>query len=214
MFARTTGTTTSLLTVSALLIVLLSGCGNESYLRKKNRSYSQAGNDSTLPIETEENVDSGTSNGTPAYSYRVGAVGYTSTTVTVRARNVLKVRFTPGVQDEKIPGTGYSPIYSALGVYIKVGSLEEPTPLLSNGLYDGKAEGHDLNFSGAFSRTCQSSDTDCRETITITISKPNNNFACLAGYYAYCPYSRVFDNHPWHGTLLVETDDTDPLPAQ
>src|SRR6185437_13241014 len=58
---------------------------------------------------------------------RVGAVGYTSTSITISAASVLKMIFTPGIQDQTVAGTGVSPQYSYLGVYITVNGVTQNT---------------------------------------------------------------------------------------
>jgi hypothetical protein len=149
-------------------------------------------------------VTTGTS--TPI-SLRVGATGYTSTTVTVQTGHVLKIQFTPGQQDQAIAGSGYYAQYSQLGVYITVNGVVQNTGMLSNGRQGGPAQASPvLDYSSAISSTCSGSST-CRQTVTITVDHPNNDYFCL-NYGEYCPWAQVYYSHPWHGTLSIETDDT------
>jgi hypothetical protein len=151
--------------------------------------------------------------GIAPYTMRVGTVGYNSTTVQISTRSILKVTFAPGVQDQTVAGTGFEPAYGHLGVYIQVGSSSQPTPMLSNGLLDGNPETSPvLDFSSAFTPTCAATDTTCHQPITITITKPNNDYYCM-NFGLYCAWAQVYSTHPWHGTLSIQTDDTNPLPT-
>lgn len=199
--------------------LLTTGCGGYSTKAKSTR---QSANFVTGAADIPFSGGTGTggtevpsepaSTGIPPLSFRVDAIGYTSTTVKVSARNVLKIRFAPGVNDKTISGSNVNPQYAALGVYITVNGTSLPTPLLFNGYFSGTSQETSdvLDFSNAFARTCASDDTLCRETVTIKIEKPNNDYWCV-NYGAYCPYTHVPDNHPWNGTLKVQTDDTDPV---
>lgn len=212
------------LKISALLLsfgasLALTGCGGASAKPKtRGAALSSSGTviggstDNDIPVALPSATPSSTpSTGTPPYSYRVGATGYTSTTVTVYTNQTLKVKFTPGIQDENVAGTGFSPRYSGLGVYIKVGSQESPTPLLYNGLNGGEAETSPvIDYSSSFSKTCAAGDTSCRQSVTITVTKPNYDYWCI-NFGSYCPWTHVYDTHPWHGTLTVQTDDTDGI---
>jgi hypothetical protein len=150
----------------------------------------------------------------PPMQFAVQAIGYSSTesfSVEVRARKILRVRFAPGVQLHQVQGTGFSPLYSGLGVFISVGSATRATPLLDNGVYSGRPEQSAImDFSAQIPNTCAASDSQCRASVRIVISRPNYNYYCLNGMGG-CPWDRVHPNHPWNGTLWVETDDTQPL---
>jgi hypothetical protein len=149
--------------------------------------------------------------GSPLISERVEATGYTTTSLTVVTGRKLKLRFRPGIQDKNVEGTGFTPHYSKLGVYIAVGELTQPTPMLRNGFSGGDAQSsHIMDFSQQISDGCDTSDPDCRQEVTITISKPNNDYWCL-NWQMYCPYAQMHSTHPWNGTLELETDDTVPL---
>jgi hypothetical protein len=43
--------------------------------------------------------------------------------------------------------------------------------------------------------------------VTITISHPNDDYYCL-NYGMYCPWAQMYYDHPWNGTLSIQTDDT------
>ncbi len=207
------------LNLAALLTATatLSGCMNNGY-RTLETSSSSSGKLSGIKISvTPAASPSPTTSATPAAqlpaasSQRVGAIGYTSTSITVKARKVLKLRFTPGMQDETISGSTTKPLYSGLGVYISVGSTSTPTPFLYNGMYGGAAQNSgSMDFSASIPQSCASSDAACREDVTITVSRPNYDWYCLNGQGG-CPWAHVQDTHPWNGTLQVQTDDTQAL---
>ena len=111
--------------------------------------------------------------------------------------------FTPGIQDQTVSGTGVSPQYSELGVYISVNGSSQNTGMLSNGLYSGTAQDSPImDFSSALSGAL--------EAVTITISQPNNDYFCL-NFGMYCSWTQVYQGQPWHGTLKIQTDSTVPL---
>jgi hypothetical protein len=142
---------------------------------------------------------------------RVGTIGYNSTTVTVNVRSVLKVQFTPGIQDETVAGTGFAPQYSKLGVYIQVGTVVKATEMLSNGYTGGSPQKSSvLDFSSGILPDCDPTDASCRQPVEIRIFKPNNDYFCL-NLGMYCAWAQVYSTHPWHGELGVQTDDTDSL---
>lgn len=183
-------------------------------------SYKVAASGTTLASQTSTSSTSSTlSTGTSStgastgagspYTFTVRGVGYTSTTVSVSAGQVLKLKYAPGVQDTAISGTGVYPQYSRMGVYVQVGSMTQPTEMLGNG-YDGTTAQTSsvLDFSSALSG-CSGSST-CRQQVTITVTKPNNDFYCL-NYGYYCPWNQVLNGQPWNGTLTVQTDDTDSI---
>jgi hypothetical protein len=149
--------------------------------------------------------------GIPVIRQRIEETGYVSTSFSVSAGYKLRIRFTPGIQDKNVAGTGFTPNYSKLGVYITVGSLTQPTPMLSNGFQGGDAQSsHIMDFSQAISAGCSGGGTACRQDVTITVSKPNNDYWCL-NWGQYCPYAHVYESHPWNGVLEIETDDTEAL---
>ena len=63
-----------------------------------------------------------------------------------------------------------------------------------------------LNFSSALP-TCSSTSSTCRQSVTITISHPNDDYYCL-NYGIDCPWAQMYFDHPWNGTLSIQTDDT------
>ncbi len=153
-----------------------------------------------------------TRKGIPALNFKVRAVGYNATSVTVRAGRVLRVIFVPGMQDRAVANTGFYPQYSKLGVYIGIGTSLQATPLLDNGLRSGNMQGSQvIDLSSQISSSCVGSDTTCRSEVTITVTKPNTDYSCLNFGGAYCPYQRMYPTHPWNGTLYIQTDDTDPV---
>jgi hypothetical protein len=143
----------------------------------------------------------------PTFLYSIHGTGYDTHTIRVYVNRVLKIRFTPGQQDSTIAGTGFSPVYSKLAVYITVGSTSQPTPLLSNGVASEAQQSLAMDFSNAFSHACSASDTSCRQAIDVTIEKPNYDYWCF-NFGMYCSHTHVQDNHPWNGTVEIATDDT------
>lgn len=145
----------------------------------------------------------------PPLVMRVGTVGYNCSPKTVQVKDVLKVRFSPGINDEFVSGTGTSPQYSKLGVYIKVENTTQMTALLSNGLASAAQSSPVINFSNAFTKTC-AGDPECRQNVTIEVCQPNYDYWCY-NFGTYCPHTHVHQNHPWNGELEVQTDDTEAL---
>lgn len=189
--------------------------------------------DDELDDESEgEDTDSGTGvniNGDSTsgadvepLEFPVKGKGYdVDVTVRVTTNKILKVRFRPDPQQGVVKGTGFSPSYTGLGVYLTVGSVTKATPLLYNGANGGSAQvSSPMSFAGAYTNKCASTDTACRVSVTIHVTKPNYDHYCLnypdgfpqAGTWvypcAYPGYTHVHENHPWYGTLLVYTDDT------
>ena len=192
---------------------ILSGCG--TYQAMPNQSQASTKTPST-PTGTSSTTSTGATtiatsisgSANPTQTYRVGTYGYNSATVTVYTRTVLKVRFTPGVQDQTVVGSGFSPEYSALGVYIGIGSVSSPTPMLTNGYNKTIAEKSQVfDLSTEFTPTCAATNTSCTTAVTITIGKPNYDYWCLTSGQ-FCPWSDIYSGHPWHGTLEVQTDMT------
>lgn len=197
----------------------LSGCGAQSFSSSQKTAEAksmvfQSTDGVTTPDSSSSTAGSTTTTttvtGVPPYKYLISGVGYNAKTVQVRAGQVLKVKFTAGLPSQKVDGTGFTATYSQLGVFIKVGDYEEATELLSNGLYSGQFEtSHVIDLAGAIPDRCATNDRSCRKDVTITVYKPNYDFYCLIGYA--CPYTHVWETHPWNGTLTVQTDDTDGI---
>lgn len=217
----------TLIFAMASMALLISGCAGGAPYTSKATQKPKTRAPATLPAtedepwddEPSEDEDSDNdvedeSDYTPKvapYEQEVRGVGYSKTvSFTVRARKVLKMRFKPGMQDALVEGTGYSPTYAQLGVFVRVGTVERPTALLSNGIIRAAEVGTVMDFSTAFARTCASTDTDCRQTVTIEVLKPNYDYYCL-NYWMGCPHTQVHENHPWNGMFEIETDDTEPL---
>jgi len=196
--------------------MILTGCGGQTYSRTANGQSLYTVSNVNLPSNTQSDNDSsdtlssgssGSSSKTSLiepYNFKIAAVGYTSTSLSVKALKTLKIKFTPGIQNEPISGTNNYPQYAGLGVFVTVGSTTKTTPLLYNGLFGGNPQSGEIDFSSALPNNSTSSK------ITITISQPNYDFWCI-NYRAGCPWSHVSDEHAWNGTLQVQTDDTDSL---
>lgn len=132
-------------------------------------------------------------------------------TLNIYTGKVLKMKFTPGIADTTVAGTGFTAQYSAMGVYVGLGTDLRPTPLLLNGLTGGAAQtSQKFDFSSNIAANCPVNDVNCRKDVAITVTKPNYDYWCL-NFIMYCPYTIVHDTHPWNGTLSVQTDDTDPI---
>ncbi len=213
-------------TILFVMCVALTGCGetrsgtsslfSSGLGNTQTPSTPNSGNLPTTPTtnaggNVTPNTATTTSKGVPPIQFRVGTVGYNSVTLTVSTGKILKVKFTPGVQDQVVPGTGFTANYSGLGVYIGVGSNNKPTPLLYNGLFGGTAQTSAImDFSSTIAANCPTNDATCRKDVVITVSQPNNDYWCL-NYSMYCPWTHVYDTHPWNGNLFVQTDDTDSI---
>ncbi|MGZ3708332.1 MAG: hypothetical protein ACXWPM_05820 [Bdellovibrionota bacterium] len=202
-------------TFALLVLVFGTGCGGYSYGTGHGTGHYYYGDGTSAQGGSQSASSDGsvsTISGAQAatYEFRAGAFGYTAATVTVRAGKNLKVRFTPGQQDQKNPDTGYFFPYSKLFVYINVGTSQQSTGVLDNGLQSGHATNSGImDFSSAL--PCANSADTCRTSVTITLDHPNSDILCLNGYVAYCPYNKQTGSMPWHGTLEVETDDTQAL---
>ncbi|MDR3608702.1 MAG: hypothetical protein P4M08_15165 [Oligoflexia bacterium] len=160
-------------------------------------------------ILTSTSSTASTSNTAP-FVFNVSASGYTSTSVTVQAGQILRLTFAPSQASTLSNGSSTVYNYSALGVYITVGSLTLPSTMLTNGYGGTTAERSPvLDFSPALTGCTSgtSSGTACRTSVTITISSPNSNYWCLIDGQM-CPWNRVSQGQTWGGTLTVETDDT------
>jgi hypothetical protein len=201
----------TLLALSSLLVA----CGGQSYRRlasqpmyNDNYDDNNDGGDNNPSPKPSPSPTPTPTKGVAPLKFRVGTVGYNSVTITVSTHSTLKVKFTPGTQDQTVSGSDLSPQYSGLGVYISAGDGTQATPFLYNGLYGGKAESATIDFSDNITTGCPSTDKNCRANVTITVKQPNYNYWCLTNGYG-CPWSHVDAKHPWHGTLTVQTDDTD-----
>lgn len=205
-----------------MLILASSGCGGQTYSVSKQQDQTSAkpvfsGETQEEPSDDDDDEDGDIftppekrpETGVPPLSFRVGTIGYNSVTLSARAGKILKVQFTPGQQDENVKGTSFTPIYSRLGVYINIGGASKPTPMLSNGLTTGTPSSSSaMDFSSGL--PCAQEDDECRRTVAITVTKPNYDYWCY-NFGTDCPWTHIWETHPWHGTLEIETDDTDPL---
>jgi hypothetical protein len=200
------------------LIPVFTGCGlqNESARGLETTTSSSTtttGASSSFPIPSTSTTTSTstTSTGTPPLTFKVSAVGYTSTSISVSTGQVLRLKFTPGVATVAETGTSTIPEYSQLGVTISVGSVSQITSMLSNGYNNTTTESSGiLDFSAAASGTCASAGTTCRSTVAITVSMPDTDYWCL-NYAEMCPYNNISGNQSWNGTLTIQTSDTTSL---
>jgi hypothetical protein len=195
------------------LTVMGTGCGRPPY-----KTTSQGGTNTDLNLTGDNPGGGDNSGGTPgtgipAQRFTVQGTGYDTHYFTVKTRSVLKVKFIPGRQDRTQSGTGYTWQYSMLGVFIGVGGTTQPTAPLYNGYGGTTAESSTvMDLSSFYTKTCSSSDTACRQSVTITVTQPNNDDNCINRGVCYPQqWSHVPDNHPWNGTLVVQTDDTDAI---
>ncbi len=223
---RTAKIAPALFLLPALLV--LSSCGPANYPAQSgtdqtNGSAPQYTNTTSTPTPTvtvtatpktttASSATSTSNKGVPAFIIPISGIGYSNAiSVSVKTGKVLKVKFAPGAQDRTVAGSGFSPLYSKLGVYITVGTYTQPTEMLSNGYAGGAAqESHIMDFSTSFSNACASSDSGCRQDVIIKIGQPNYDYWCL-NYNMGCPWQKVQENHPWNGTLTIQTDDTDAM---
>ncbi|MGK5088865.1 hypothetical protein WDW86_15005 [Bdellovibrionota bacterium FG-2] len=221
---------TTFLALSLVLSITVASCGPANYgtqpssdstdivsatPKAENPSNPTAGTSTTgtatTPATTTTSASAtSASKGIPAFIQIVEGIGYTNAVeIKVRTGKVLKLKFAPGAQNRSVAGTGFSPLYSKLGVYITVGSYTQPTEMLSNGYAGGAAqESHVMDFSTSFTNAC--SDSSCRQDVIIKISQPNYDYWCI-NYMMGCPWQKVHSTHPWNGTLTIQTDDTDAL---
>jgi hypothetical protein len=231
-----------LVLASGILFSAFSACGpqikNESQVRTRlqgdplssgeGNQTGTGGGGGVLP--PPPGTGAGTGSGAPMIQAEVEGVGYTSTYFTLPTRSILRVKFIPGIQKSQVEGTGFTPQYSKLGVYITVNGKQSITSLLSNGLSSSVSESRVFDFSNVISNNC-GTDEDCREDITIEVHKPNYDYWCFnfpSGFYEqsnkgntyrypseYCPHTQVYDTeqgkHPWNGTLVIQTDDTQTM---
>lgn len=210
------GTKVSRSTIWVAALLIASGCGMSGAKSKRLANTNALGTTGSGNSDIFDSSSSDSSDapptvvtGVPPREFTIRQVGYRSYSVTVRAKSRLRIKFAPGVQDRTVSGTGFTPQYSKLGVYVYVGSVSQATPMLSNGFSSEAAqESGVMDFSGDIP-SCGSSAT-CRSTVTIKIDKPNTDYWCL-NWNLYCPYAHQYDTHPWNGVLTVETDDTDSI---
>ena len=206
------------------LLVALTGCGsaygpNGNSLANSGHGVATGGStDTTTPTsgDTGNTSSAATSTGPrltgkAPLTFPIQGTGYNSQTVTVSANRYLKVKFTAGRQNRTEAATGRVWQYSILGVFLSAGGTAQPTPPLSTALNGGTPDTSPvIDLSGTFPNNCVSTNVSCRTQVTVTVSQPNNDVACI--YYGIgCPYSHVIDNQAWNGTLTVETDDTNSL---
>jgi hypothetical protein len=164
----------------------------------------------------------------PVIEQYIKGLGYEEEiTISVETRSRLRVRFVPGQQDAFVGNTNFSPPYSLLSIALQVGNDEEVTAPLSNGLYEPEEMSDIFDFSQSFRKRCETDEINCQERVRITIKRPQYNYWCIEypnGFYDpksfqyrnVCygnPYgmTRVYESHPWNGTLLIETDYTESL---
>jgi len=216
--------------ILSLLSFLLMSCGSSSYQasgQKEDSNYRAPNFDNGLlppdnnePPFGEEDPPPSSSPDTPIsildplIEKEIQAIGYTSTSFTVHARDVLRIQFEPLPQSRTAGGTGFFPEYSRLAVYIEVNRVQRPTALLRNGVLGSAQKSSIFDFSNLIPKTCAESDPDCRETVRITITRPNYDYWCYNFGGQYCiqtPHTHVYKTHSWRGMVYVQTDDTDPI---
>lgn len=203
-----------------LATLILSACGGQTFgtrSKYESSSYSFANNYNAGNISSPATPSSSPTplpttapyTGLPPYQFKIEGVGYKTYHVTVQANRVLKVKFRPGINSKYVEGTKFTPRYSQLGVYIGVTDYSEPTEILNNGLTTGQVQTSSvIDFSSKI-LVSGNAVTD-RHEVEIIVNKPNNDYWCL-NFMMYCSWTNVWDTHPWNGTLLVQTDDTDPI---
>src|SRR6185437_178669 len=156
-----------------------------------NNNASMGGNVSGLVGNSNGSSSSGTTGTTsstggsaPLITQQISGVGYTSVSISVSASSVLKMTFTSGVQKGVVSGTGYSPMYSHLGVYITANGSSQITGMLDNGLYSGAAHSSPvMDFPSTL--------TGALQAITVTVGQPNDAYFCLS-FGEYCPWTQVY----------------------
>jgi hypothetical protein len=204
MFQRKSSFSLASLMTPALAF-LAAGCGGIAATNQVNSSGTTLA--TTTSTSTSTLTATGTSTGTGSpYTFTVNGIGYTSETITVSTNHTLELTFAPGVQNAAIAGTGVYPEYSKMGVYVEVNGTTQQTAMLENGYYGTAQTSAVLDFSSAVPTLC-GSGTTCRQNVTITITKPNNDYYCL-NQGIYCPWNQVVQGQPWNGVVTVQTDDT------
>jgi hypothetical protein len=144
-------------------------------------------------------------------TYDVEGIGYDGIIrFTVLAHSRLRVRFRAEMNDRQVAGTGFTPVYSRLGVYLKVWENEAESTMLSNGMYTEQRWSPVVDFSDSFPRVCPEGDPLCRQPVEIRIEMPNSDQQTLGTGY----WTHVQAGHPWRGSLQIETDDTNSIECQ
>ena len=153
----------------------------------------------------------------PPLLFEITGVGYDGSaaemSVVVRTKDVLKVRFQPGINSERVEDSGFVPQYSKLFVHISLGDgydAEKATPLRPNGVFEAAQASPKLDFSAYIDSNAGPADADGYRDVVINVRKANNNYWCY-NYGMYCTHTHVHHTHPWNGTLIVETDDTQEI---
>lgn len=201
---------TSFLLFLTLFAVACSNNGglDESDDDSEDDDSSWVDNGGSIDDDESDSDDSSSTSDAPPIEFIASAVGYTSVTFKVKVKDVLKVEFQPEVTQGFVEDTGYAPNYSKLSVTITIEGHSQTTPLLFNGMNGSAPQMSALmDFSDAFKKTCAEDDEECRQTVTIKVGKPNYDYWCL-NWQMYCPYTHVYETHPWKGMLYVHTDDT------
>jgi hypothetical protein len=194
-----------LLSPVVLLLLVGTGCGSP-YATKINTGSSSITVTDAAGASTSAS-STGTTGTQAPYRVAIQGSGYDSHSVVVSTGSTLKVAFIAGKQNAEASGVFYP--YSVLAVYMGVGTNLQPTQLIENGYGGGTPqESTVIDLSSSFTSTCSSSDPTCRQKVTVIVTQPNNDDACINSSYANCPYSHVPSGHPWNGTLLIQTDDT------
>lgn len=201
-------------TVSALAsFALLSGCGMEG----AGYRFNSSGNGWTSVGGSGSSVATIGSSGVT--SVRVDAIGTNYASITVKANSRLRVRFTPGINNKTIAGTGYNPSYGRLQAQIAVsrapyiGSEHHLTGFLSNGK-DSAVESVVIDLSSDLVGTAEcpkAKGSSCRNTHTLYVQNPTYDLCVFRGGWSGCNENPVYSTHPWNAKLQIETDDTGAL---
>lgn len=223
-------------TIVVALALTAAGCGNPNGVTRQPNSKGKAASKENAGTTTYEDgtwgglsgtssssgttssssaatasSSSSTSTGVPPQETRVDATGVNGKgSIWVRVKDRLKVKFRPGLQDKKVSGSGFSPNYSRMSVTLTVGNSNRTTSVLYNGFNQPAQESSVQDFSSSFTKTCGASVTTCRQWVLVTVEKPKYDYWCL-NYQMYCDMADVYSTHPWNGTAIIETDDTDPI---
>jgi len=190
------------------------GCGGTAFNGNQNTGLTDqpTGPGDLIPFPSPGGSNGGSQpNGTfPIFSFQIDGIGYNAETFTVQTRDILRLRFKPGQQNSFGSTQGYAAIYSLLAVFIKVGDLEIATPLLNNGLESSVQTSNIMSFSTAFDQTCDPTDLACRQTVTVTVGRPNYDHFCYK-FFLCTPtvHRQVYYSHGWNGEVQVETNDTE-----
>ena len=215
------------LVVLGTLSGLISGCANlngvsdssqgpggpdqftTSGARSAPATASDANSGSTTTTTDSSTSSSGAGKLAPILIKRVGAVGYRGVTLKIPAKSRLKITVQAEQNDEKVAGTGFTPLEHNMGVFVAVGKSSRPTPLM-NAI--AQEQSPVMDFTSQIDPK-----TDMQ---TIMIYKPNSDARCIMFNYG-CPYEHVYtveadDTHeaggyPWHVTLFISTETTEDL---